>query len=418
MTQANRTEPAAQDAAPHPPAPHLSDSPSPAAGVTVLRRPGTAPEGAPGAAPEGAPFADAPASDPAGEVAAPKKRSVKRFVFGGLLAALVAGGGWYGTHWWQVGRFEVSTDDAYVGADTSILAAKVGGYVKSVDVVANQWVKAGDVIARIDDGDYTLALRAAQDKIATQDAALSRFDEQEKAAEAAVAQARAQLAATLADLLRTQLEFDRQNKLASSHFASQSVLDNARADRDKAQANVAAGQAAVASAEAAVTVLKAQRTEASRVLDQYRTARDQAKRDLDFTVVRAPIDGVVGNRAVQVGQLVQPGTRLAAVVPLASVYVDANFKETQLGRLHQGQKVRVWVDAYPDRDFAGTVMSVSPASGSVFSLLPPENATGNFTKIVQRVPVRIGFTAGALEGHSLRPGMSVTAVVDTRADAS
>ncbi|MFG1372669.1 HlyD family secretion protein [Xanthobacter oligotrophicus] len=343
---------------------------------------------------------------------------MKPFVFGGLLAALVAGGGWYGTHWWQVGRFEVSTDDAYVAADTSILAAKVGGYVKSVDVVANQWVKAGDVIARIDDGDYTLALRAAQDKIATQEAALSRFDEQEKAAEAAVAQARAQLVATQADLQRTQLEFDRQNKLANSHFASQSVLDNARADRDKAQANVAAGQAAVASAEAAVAVLKAQRTEASRVLDQYRTARDQAQRDLDFTVVRAPIDGVVGNRAVQVGQLVQAGTRLAAVVPLAGVYVDANFKETQLGRLHQGQRVRVWVDAYPDRDFVGTVMSVSPASGSVFSLLPPENATGNFTKIVQRVPVRIGFDAGALEGRNLRPGMSVTAVVDTRADAS
>ncbi|WP_432715751.1 HlyD family secretion protein [Xanthobacter autotrophicus] len=389
-------------------------STSPAGGVTVLKRPATEPAAEPG----GAPLADAPASAPASGAAPPKKRSVKPFVFGALLAALLAGGGTYGVHWWQVGRFEVSTDDAYVGADTSILAAKVGGYVKSVDVVANQWVKAGDVIARIDDGDYTLALRAAQDKIATQEAALSRFDEQEKAAEAAVAQARAQLVATQADLQRTQLEFDRQNKLASSHFASQSVLDNARADRDKAQANVAAGQAAVASAEAAVAVLKAQRTEASRVLDQYRTARDQAQRDLDFTVVRAPIDGVVGNRAVQVGQLVQAGTRLAAVVPLASVYVDANFKETQLARLHLGQKVRVLVDAYPDRDFAGTVMSVSPASGSVFSLLPPENATGNFTKIVQRVPVRIGFAAGALEGHSLRPGMSVTAVVDTRADAS
>ncbi|WP_170218850.1 HlyD family secretion protein [Xanthobacter autotrophicus] len=388
--------------------------PSPAVGVTVLKRPAGAPGAKPGGAP---PVIDAPASAPAG-AAPPKKRALKSYVFGALLVALAAGGGWYGTHWWQVGRFEVSTDDAYVAADTSILAAKVGGYVKSVDVVANQWVKAGDVIARIDDGDYTLALRAAQDKIATQEAALSRFDEQEKAAEAAVAQARAQLVATQADLQRTQLEFDRQNKLASSHFASQSVLDNARADRDKAQANVAAGQAAVASAEAAVAVLKAQRTEASRVLDQYRTGRDQAQRDLDFTVVRAPIDGVVGNRAVQVGQLVQAGTRLAAVVPLAGVYVDANFKETQLGRLHQGQRVRVWVDAYPDRDFVGTVMSVSPASGSVFSLLPPENATGNFTKIVQRVPVRIGFDAGALEGRNLRPGMSVTAVVDTRADAS
>ncbi|MDI4663092.1 HlyD family secretion protein [Xanthobacter autotrophicus] len=409
MTQANRIETAAADAASPLPESPLAESPAPTVGVTVLKRPGGAPREAPRA--EAAP----PAAD--GGVA-PKKRSVKPFVFGALVAALLAGGGTYGVHWWQVGRFEVSTDDAYVGADTSLLAAKVGGYVKSVEVVANQWVKAGDVIARIDDGDYALALRAAQDKIATQEAALSRFDEQEKAAEATVAQVRAQLAANQTDLQRTQLEFDRQSKLASSNFASQSVLDNARADRDKAQASVAAGRASVASSEAAVAVLKAQRIEAARVLDEYRTARDQAQRDLGFTVVRAPIDGVVGNRAVQVGQLVQPGTRLAAIVPLAGVYVDANFKETQLGRLHQGQKVRVFVDAYPDRDFSGTVMSVSPASGSVFSLLPPENATGNFTKIVQRIPVRIGFDAGALEGHGLRPGMSVTAVVDTRADAS
>ena len=331
-----------------------------------------------------------------------------------MLALLLAAGGWYGVQWWQVGRFEVSTDDAYVSADTSILAAKVAGYVKSVDVSTNQRVKAGDVIARIDDGDYVLAVQAAADKIATQEAALARFDEQRKAAEAAVAQAKAQLAATEADKQRAELEFERQDKLASSNFASRSVLDNARADRDKANANELSATASVASAEASLAVLKAQRIEAERVLAEYRTARDQAQRNLDFTVVRAPIDGVVGNRAVQVGQLVQPGTRLAAIVPLDAVYVDANFKETQLGRLHPGQKVQIYVDAYPDRDLTGTVESVSPASGAVFSLLPPENATGNFTKIVQRIPVRIALDAHTLEGHRLRPGMSVTAVVDTR----
>ncbi|MCS0504188.1 HlyD family secretion protein [Ancylobacter mangrovi] len=356
-----------------------------------------------------------PAEAVAASTPAPRRRRSRRpLVFGALLLAALAGGGYYGLHWWQVGRFEVSTDDAYVGADTTVLAAKISGYVVSVDVDTNQPVKAGDVIARIDDGDYTLALRAAEDKIATQQAVLGSYDEQIRAAERAVDQAKAQLTASEAELARTKLEFDRQDKLAQQNFASRSALDNARADRDKAQANVEAGRAAVASAQANVAVLQAQRTEAGRVLDENRTARDQAQRNLDFTVVHAPVDGVVGNRAVQVGQLVQAGTRLAAIVPLDAVYVDANFKETQLGRLKPGQKVRVEVDAYPDEDFQGTVTSVSPASGSVFSLLPPENATGNFTKIVQRVPVRIALDASALAKSELRPGMSVTAVVDTR----
>lgn len=343
-----------------------------------------------------------------------KPRSRKPMVLGAIAALVLVGGGWMGLEWWQVGRFEVSTDDAYVAADTSVLAAKVGGYVKSVDVTANQSVKAGDVIARIDDGDYALALQAAENRIATQEATLARFDQQEKASLAAVDQAKAQLLAAQADLLRAQAEFDRQDKLAKSDFASRSTLDNAIADRDKASASVAAGTAAVASAEAQVAVLQAQRLEAAHVLDELKTARDQAQRDLDFTIIRAPIDGVVGNRAVQVGQLVQTGTRLAAVVPIEGVYVDANFKETQLGRLAPGQSVHIYVDAYPDQDITGKVASVSPASGSVFSLLPPENATGNFTKIVQRIPVRIIIDPSILAKHELRPGMSVTATVDTR----
>ncbi|QIB35377.1 HlyD family secretion protein [Ancylobacter pratisalsi] len=348
------------------------------------------------------------------EVEPSRRRSRRPLVFGALLAAAVAAGGYYGLHWWQVGRFEISTDDAYVGADTSVLAAKIGGYVVSVDVEANQPVKTGDVIARIDEGDYTLALRAAENKIATQEAVLSSYDQQINAAERSVDQSKAQLSASAAELSRSGLELDRQDKLSKSNFASQATVDNARADHDKAQANVEAGRAAVASAQANVAVLQAQRTEASRVLDEYRTARDLAQRNLDFAVIRAPIDGVVGNRAVQVGQLVQEGTRLAAVVPVNSVYVDANFKETQLGRLKPGQRVHIEVDAYPDEDFEGTVASVAPASGSVFSLLPPENATGNFTKIVQRVPVRVTLDPAALAKAELRPGMSVTAVVDTR----
>ncbi|TSJ62903.1 HlyD family secretion protein [Starkeya sp. 3C] len=356
--------------------------------------------------------AEAPA-DPV-DAPAPAKPRRRSFLFGAILAVAVAGGGYYGLDWWRVGRFLVSTDDAYVGADTSVLAAKVSGHIVSVDVETNQPVRAGDVIARIDDGDYALALRAADGKIATQQATIDRYGQQIEAARASVDQAKAQRVSDEAELDRAQREFDRQSELVKSQFSSKATLDNARADRDKAQAAVDAAKAAVASAEANVSVLEAQRTEAARLLEEYRTARDQSQRDLDFTVVKAPFDGIVGNRAVQVGQLVQPGTRLVALVPITRVYVDANFKETQLGKLRPGQAVNVEVDAYPDEEFHGRVTSVAPASGSVFSLLPPENATGNFTKIVQRVPVRIELDEEARDKAELRPGMSVIATVDTR----
>ncbi|GAB4065301.1 HlyD family secretion protein [Ancylobacter sonchi] len=363
------------------------------------------------------PGVDAPVAGGVADAApARPKRSRKRLLLGAVLVAVVAGGGYYGLDWWRVGRFLVSTDDAYVGADTSVLAAKVSGHITHVEVDTNQPVKAGDVIARIDDGDYRLAVQAAENKIATQQATINRYGQQIDAAKASVDQAKAQLVADQAELNRTQLEFDRQSELVKSQYSSRATLDNARADRDKAQAAVDAATAAVTSAQANIAVLDAQRTEAMRTLDEYRTARDQARRDLDFTVVRAPFDGIVGNRAVQVGQLVQAGTRLAALVPISEVYVDANFKETQLGRLHPGQQVDIAVDAYPDEAFHGRVVSVAPASGSVFSLLPPENATGNFTKIVQRVPVRVELDAAARAKAELRPGMSVIATVHTRTD--
>jgi len=331
-----------------------------------------------------------------------------------VLAALGAGG-YFGTYWWTTGRFLVSTDDAYVGAYTTTLAAKISGYVASVAVSDNAQVRAGEVIATIDDGDYQLAVESARDKVATQRSTIARIGRQIAAQLAAVDQARAQLASARAGSTRMQLELDRQQALATRDFASRQTLEQALANRDQAVAGVQSADAALQSAEANVDVLKGQQDEAARTLKELETALAKAERDLSFAVVRAPFDGVIGNRAVQVGDYVQPGQRLASLVPLDAVYVDANFKETQLARLHPGQSVAITVDAVPDRSFTGLVESFAPASGSVFSLLPPDNATGNFTKIVQRVPVRVRLPAAVAQEGMLRPGMSVVVSVDTRA---
>ncbi|CAH1673862.1 MULTISPECIES: HlyD family secretion protein [unclassified Chelatococcus] len=346
---------------------------------------------------------------------APKKKSrIRKPLLAAVALIALAAGGYEGYHWWTLGRFEIETDDAYVHVDMTIMAAKVSGYITSVDVTDNQFVREGDIIARIDDGDYRLAVDAAKGKVATQQAAIARIAEQVKAGQASVEQAEAQIAAAQADVDRAELEFDRQQQLAKSNFASKQALDNARADRDRTRANLASAKAGLDSARANVGVLNAQRVEAERSLDEDRTSLARAERDLSFTEIKAPVSGVIGNRAVQVGKLVSVGERLAALVPLDAVYVDANYKETQLGKLKPGQRVDITVDAYPGRVFAGEVASISPASGALFSLLPPENATGNFTKIVQRVPVRIRFSPDTLSDHVLRPGMSVVATVDTR----
>ncbi len=208
--------------------------------------------------------------------------------------------------------------------------------------------------------------------------------------------------------------YDRVAALAAKSFASKQAADAARTALTQANAAVAAAEAAASAARANVAVVAAQKTEAERVLDQYNFARDAAQLNLDHTIIRAPFDGVVGNRAAEPGEFVATGTRLMALVPLKNVYVDANFKETQLAELKPGQTVNISVDAYPDQAVKGVVESVAPASGSVFSLLPADNATGNFTKIVQRVAVRIRLLPDAVDSGLIRPGMSVVADIDTR----
>jgi membrane fusion protein (multidrug efflux system) len=357
-----------------------------------------------------------PAREGQAEVSAPaaQRPSRKRIVIGMVLLAALLGGGYEGYGWWTNGRFMVSTDDAYVQADITILAAKASGYVASVAVENNGRVEAGQVIARLDDLDYRLGVQAAQDKLATQQAAIDRIGRQIEAATAGIPQSEAQIAAARADAERSAADYQRQIQLSQSDFASRARLEQAKADRDRAAATVKGAEAALVAANANVAVLRAQQGEAERLAAEYRTAVAKAERDLSFTVIRAPVSGVLGNRAVEVGAYVQPGTRLGALVPLSSVHVDANFKETQLAQIRPGQKAEIEVDAFGSRSFPAHVESVAPASGSTFSLLPPENATGNFTKIVQRVPVRIVLDPEVMKEAVLRPGMSVVARIDSR----
>ena len=347
-----------------------------------------------------------------------RPRRIREFAIAGAVLAALAAGTYFGDYWWTVGRFTVTTDDAYVGAKSTTLAAKIPGYLAVLEVADNQRVRAGDVIARIDDGDYQLAVKTAQDKVATQQATIERIGKQVGAQQATVEQSKAQLESAQAGATRMKSELTRQQALATREFASRQTLEQAQANRDQATAAVQAAQATLQSAAANVDVLKLQQQEAARTLDELNTALDKAKRDLSFAVIRAPFDGVIGNRAVQTGDYVQPGQRLASLVPLDGVYIDANFKETQLARLRAGQTASITVDALPDRKITGTVESFAPASGSVFTLLPPDNATGNFTKIVQRIPVRVRVPADVAGEEVLRPGMSVVVSINTKSAAS
>ena len=352
---------------------------------------------------------------PAKPDAAPAKPASRRkFILAGVLALALLGGGYYGYQWWTNGRFMVSTDDAYVSADTATVTPKIAGYVKSVPVADNSRVAAGTPLVLLDDSDQKIALAQAEAQIATEEASLARIGEQVLAGQAAIGQAEAQLASARAASDNAKAQYDRVDALAAKSFASTKDLEAGKAAMLQAQSAVAAAEAGVSAAHANVAVVEAQKAEAARVLDQYKLARDQAQLNLDHTIIRAPFDGMVGNHAAEPGEYVQAGQRLLALVPLDQVYVDANFKETQLNRLAPGQTVAITVDAYPDRIIQGTVESVAPASGSVFSLLPADNATGNFTKIVQRVPVRIRLPADVAGEGLIRPGMSIVAEVDTR----
>lgn len=346
----------------------------------------------------------------------PKASPVRRIVMGVVLVAALSAAAYYGHSYWTVGRFAVSTDDAYVKADMSVLGAKIAGYVDEVPFADNATVKSGDVVLKLDDGDYKLAVDAAKAKIETQKASIDAIAKQKIAQASAVVAAQAQFESAKAAELNAVLTQNRASQLVKSNAGSQQALDDANRQRATATANVNAAQANIDAANAQLAIFDAQTTTAERQIDELNIALAKAERDLSFTEIKAPFDGVVANRAVQPGQFVSAGSRLLALVPTQLSFVTANFKETQISSIHPGAKAEITIDAYKGETFEGKVDSIAPASGAEFSLLPPDNATGNFTKITQRVPVKISVPPAL--AAKLRPGMSATVSVDSRDQGS
>jgi membrane fusion protein, multidrug efflux system len=360
---------------------------------------------------EPGPATDKPQAPPA--AAATAKPGKRRFVMIGVMVLLALAAAGYGSYYVLVARFFVSTDDAYVRANNTMMGARVTGHITAILPRDNALVRAGDVVFKIDDGDYRIAVDAARTKIATQEATIARIGRQVAAQTSAVEQATANLASAQAGLKRATLDYERQQGLSDKGFASHATFEQSEAARDQGIAGVKAAQAAYDNARDMVDVTRAQQAEAQAQLAELKTSLAKAERDLDFTAVRSPVDGTFSNRLVNTGDFIAVGQRLGNVVPLDDVFIDANFKETQLNRIRPGQPVTISVDAYGHRKFKGFVESISPAAGSVFTLLPPDNATGNFTKIVQRLPVRIRVPAEVARENLLRAGMSVYATVDT-----
>jgi membrane fusion protein, multidrug efflux system len=320
----------------------------------------------------------------------------------------------WGLRWWTVGRFIESTDDAYLQADSVTIAPKVSGYVAEVYVADNQSVKAGQPLVRLDKRQYQAVLEQANATIAARRADIERGAAELLQQQASIAQARAQLQGARSAESHAIEEVKRYEPLVATGAETKEKLADLQNERAQAAATVAADIAAVQAAERQPAATQAQIDQARAQLEAAEASFRQAQLDTQDTVIRSTLDGRVGDRTVRVGQYAQPGTRLMTIVPVQDVYLEANFKETQIGLMRAGQPATIHVDALPGIDLHGSVVSFSPGTGSQFAMLPPQNATGNFTKIVQRMPVRIHIDAGQETRQVLVPGLSVTVHVDTR----
>jgi membrane fusion protein (multidrug efflux system) len=344
----------------------------------------------------------------------PSRQAIKRAALALVLALGIAGAADFGYGYLTHGRYLETTDDAYVKADSTIISPKVSGYIAQVLVGDNEKVKAGQLLAVIDDRDFRTALDQANADVAASEAAVRNLDAQITLQQPVIEQGTADIAAAEANLKFAQEEQQRYDGLMKTGSGTiQRAQQTDAALREKV-AQLQHGKSGLLAAQRKVDVLTTDRTKAVAQLDHARAVAQQAELNLSYTKISAPVDGTVGARSLRVGQFVQAGTQLMAVVPLEAVYVVANFKETQLTHVRDGQPVEIRIDGFHETRLRGHVDSLSPASGLEFALLPPDNATGNFTKIVQRVPVKIVLDDHTLSGL-LRPGMSAEPTVDTKA---
>ena len=353
---------------------------------------------------------------PGGQAAPPRRKKAGPILFG--FALIVFGvAGFYGWHWWTVGRFLETTDDAYLQADKVSVAPRIAGYVAEVFVGDNQPVKAGEVIARVDDREYRVALKEAQAEVQKNKADLQGVAASIKQQQAQIEQAIDEVENTEAGLTFSAQESVRYQDLLQSGSGTVQRQQQAAADLRQRRAAYNKSKASLAAAQQQLDSLKAQEAGSQANLVVAEAKLDQAQLNLTYTTITAPVDGVVGDRSLRPGQFVSAGTNLLPLVPMGrDIYLVANFKETQVGNMTAGQAVSFTVDALGSHEFKGHVTSFAPGTGAQFALLPPENATGNFTKVVQRVPVRIALdTSDPLLGR-LRPGLSVEATVHTEGE--
>lgn len=351
---------------------------------------------------------------PAAPAPARRKLNLRKLLLAGVAVATLAGASWYGYDYWTVGRFLVSTDDAYVKADNTAIAPKVSGYLDRVLVGDNEHVRAGQVLARIDDRDFRIALDQAKADVAAANATVTSKQAQLEVQDAVIAAAKATVDVDTAAKTFAQQENKRYTDLAATGYGSVQNAQQAQSRNAGADAAIQRDTANLASALKQVELLKAEIAQANAAAARAAALQHQAELNLGYTTIVSPIDGVIGNRTLRVGQFVQAGTQLMSIVPVEGAYVVANFKETQLTHVRAGQQVEIEVDTFPGQLVHGHVDSIAPASGQEFALLPPDNATGNFTKIVQRIPVKIALDAVTAPAIELRPGMSVIPTIATR----
>lgn len=346
------------------------------------------------------------------DVALPVKGKKKTPLIATLVMLVLGVSG--AVYWYGYGQYFESTDNAYLQGDITTISPKVAGYIVHSYVSDNQYVTAGTLLADIDDRDFIAALAQDNAQLAVNKANIGNLKAQRILQQSQIRQAESQIASKQAEYDRAGQQVDRTRRLLQKNYSSQDELDSMLSHQKVTRAALNEARATHQAALEQLSVLDSQTQQAKAAVTEAEAQVEQAKLNLEYTKIYAPVDGIVGKRAVRVGMLVQTGMPLMSLVPTSQVWIEANFKETQLAGIHQGQKVRVELDAFPGQTLDGIVDSFSPATGAKFALLPPENATGNFTKIVQRVPVKILIPDQKSLAGRLLPGLSVVATVDTR----